>query len=45
MNINYVKLVILLSIGIFTIHTITPYPDKFTLYPGIDKYMKNHKKL
>jgi hypothetical protein len=44
MNINYVKLVIFLSIGIFAIHTITPYPDKFTIYPSIDKYMKYKSK-
>jgi hypothetical protein len=42
-NIDYVKLIIFLSFGIFIIHTITPYPDKFTIYPSIDKYMNNKK--
>lgn len=38
---DYNKLIFLVFIGVFFIHTLTPYPDKFTIYPNIDKYYKN----
>lgn len=37
---EYTQFILIVYIGIFIIHTFSPYPDHFTIYPNIDLVIK-----
>jgi len=41
---NYYYFCIFLFIGVFIIHTCLSYPERFLIYPSIEKVNKDNKK-